>query len=271
VTGDHFALVEPLGAQLASVERVPGLGYREPGNADGPDRWYPFYSGWPHAMSVNQRGERFTDESGGHTRDFGKTMRESKDELASHMGGDYWAVFDSQYAEKYSVGVHPPGGALPEHFVNAGSLGELAARTGIDPAGLSATVARLNQAAADGHDPDFGRGENPWSFAQFADPIHRPNPSLGRIDKPPFYAVKLEHVGLGMTRTGLRVDDRARVLGQDGPIPGLYAAGNSMAWIDIGANVHPGTSNARGMTWGYVAARHAAATRAEQPSPAPRA
>jgi 3-oxosteroid 1-dehydrogenase len=42
------------------------------------------------------------------------------------------------------------------------------------------------------------------------------------------------------------------------PIDGLYVAGNSVARIDTGAAMQSGMSNARGMTHGYLAGRHAA-------------
>ena len=42
------------------------------------------------------------------------------------------------------------------------------------------------------------------------------------------------------------------------PIPGLYAAGNSAARMESGAVMQSGVSNARGMTYGWLAGRHAA-------------
>jgi hypothetical protein len=47
------------------------------------------------------------------------------------------------------------------------------------------------------------------------------------------------------------------------PIPGLYAAGNSAAPLDIGAGYQSGLSNLRGLVGGYLAALHAASARAE--------
>jgi 3-oxosteroid 1-dehydrogenase len=41
------------------------------------------------------------------------------------------------------------------------------------------------------------------------------------------------------------------------PIEGLYACGNSAALLDIGAGYQSGQSNVRGMTWGWIAAKHA--------------
>jgi predicted oxidoreductase len=65
------------------------------------------------------------------------------------------------------------------------------------------------------------------------------------------------HFGTGGA-SGLRIDEHARVVdvGED-PIPGLYAAGNSAAFTDTGGAYDSGMAMTRGMTYGYVAARHA--------------
>ena len=65
--------------------------------------------------------------------------------------------------------------------------------------------------------------------------------------------------GGGITGVGLLADSHCRVVGWDNkPIPGLYVAGNSAARLDTGALMQSGLSNARGMTHGYIAGRHAA-------------
>jgi 3-oxosteroid 1-dehydrogenase len=263
VTGDHFALVEPLGVELGSVVRSFGFGYADRPEADGPERWFPFYTGWPHAMLVNEHGERFTDESGGHTREFARRLRESPELRREFHGGHFFAIFDSQYVEEYPVGINMPGKPPPEHLklTRADTIGDLADATGVPRERLEQTVARFNHHAALAQDPDFGRGENIWAHAQFGDPLHKPNPNLGVLEKPPFYAIPVRVTGVGITQVGLKTDDRGRVITEKGPIEGLYAAGNSMAWLDLGANYHSGTANTRGMTWGYIAALDAAASR----------
>ena len=262
VTGDHFGLVEPLDAELGAVIRSFGFGYREgTDTADGGrERWYPFYSGWPHALLVDGSGRRFTDESGGHNPEFARRLRQSPKLRREFRQGRFWAIFDSQYVEKYPVGIHPPTEPLAEHLnlSAAPTIGELADAIGVDRSQLERTVGRFNQNAAKATDPEFRRGENAWAHTQFGDPLHEPNPNLAPIEKPPFYALSVSVVGVGITQVGLKTDDRARVVNHTGPIPGLYAAGNSMAWLDIGANYHSGSSNARGMTWAFIAAVDAA-------------
>jgi 3-oxosteroid 1-dehydrogenase len=85
------------------------------------------------------------------------------------------------------------------------------------------------------------------------------NPSLGVLEKPPWYGLRLSLVGAGINSHGLRTDRFARVPHLRGhPIPGLYAAGHSAALLDLGAGYQSGTSNLRGLAWGLVAGRHAA-------------
>ena len=68
----------------------------------------------------------------------------------------------------------------------------------------------------------------------------------------------------GTHSVGLLTDHHARVIGWSGdPIPGLYAAGNSVARMETGAVMLSGIANARGMTQGWLAGRHASG----EPSP----
>jgi 3-oxosteroid 1-dehydrogenase len=55
----------------------------------------------------------------------------------------------------------------------------------------------------------------------------------------------------------LQINSQAQVVDARGAsIPGLYAAGNSAAWIDIGGGYNSGIANMRGLLQGYTAARH---------------
>jgi succinate dehydrogenase/fumarate reductase flavoprotein subunit len=61
------------------------------------------------------------------------------------------------------------------------------------------------------------------------------------------------------TSCGLRTNAFAQVLRADAaPIPGLYACGNDMASIMAGAYPGPGINIGPGLTFGFIAARHAA-------------
>ncbi len=86
----------------------------------------------------------------------------------------------------------------------------------------------------------------------------RKNQQLGPLDKAPYYGVQLSAVGVGINAVGLKTDVNGQVENARGkPIEGLYAAGNSAALLDTGAGYQSGLSNLRGLTWGWIAAKHA--------------
>jgi 3-oxosteroid 1-dehydrogenase len=122
---------------------------------------------------------------------------------------------------------------------------------------LEATVARFNGFCETGVDEDFHRGESAYNN-HFGDPTVRPNPNLGAIDKPPFYAVQLQPADVG-TAGGLICDEFSRVLDTDGiPIAGLYATGITTATVVGRSYPGAGASVGPSMAFGYIAARHAA-------------
>jgi len=90
------------------------------------------------------------------------------------------------------------------------------------------------------------------SFSQAA-------PQLGPLVKPPFYAVDLYRIGgSAIPSTGLAaIVIAAPSLGRQAD-RGPLRCGNSMARMETGAVMQSGVSNARGMTHGYLAGRHAA-------------
>ena len=79
---------------------------------------------------------------------------------------------------------------LPDWLPRADNLEALADKVGIDPAGLAATVKRFNGYAAEGRDPEFGRGDSLYDHF-YGDPEHTPNPNLGTLARPPFFALRL--------------------------------------------------------------------------------
>ena len=91
---------------------------------------------------------------------------------------------------------------------------------------LTETVRRFNAMAEQGDDEDFGRGREAFdrAFTNGASP-------LVPIDAPPYRAAAFGVSDLG-TKGGLCTDTDGRVLdSEDRPIPGLYAAGNTMAAV----------------------------------------
>lgn len=104
-------------------------------------------------------------------------------------------------------------------FAQADTLAALAARAGIDPSGLAATVADYNAALHSGAPDALGRA-------------HRPCP----IAAPPFRAIRMHGIVL-KTPAGLAVDAEFRVLrGPGQPITNLFAIGEAMGGATLSGN-----------------------------------
>ena len=263
VDGAHYRLAGPFGAQTAAVPDITSLGVPMPGAEDGEGA--PLWAsalqsiGQPHIIVVNRAGKRFGDES--FYRGFYYKIDEIDGKTQTHPNFPCWMILDSQAKTKYPVlGVLPDQDWPEELGPSADTIAELARKTGIDEDQLEQTVARFNAFCAKGHDDDFGRGERVWSHWMCGDPYQQPNPNLGEVSQGPFYAVELKRLGgSAIPSAGLLSDQHCRALDwHNAPIPGLYVAGNSAARMETGAVMQSGLSNARGMTHGWLAARHAA-------------
>jgi 3-oxosteroid 1-dehydrogenase len=138
----------------------------------------------------------------------------------------------------------------------AGSIEELASIAGIDPAGLKAEIEKFNGYCETGKDLDFNRGGRGYDNC-FGDPTVKPNPNLGKIDKPPFYVMEIVPGDVG-TSGGIVTDENARVLRADGSvIDGLYATGNSTASVMGRCYPAAGASIGASFIFGWIAAHHA--------------
>jgi 3-oxosteroid 1-dehydrogenase len=261
VEGDGMIMGGEVGAAIAAVPpNNLGLffGYNVPGETQaGAPLWRASWEGGtPHALWVNQAGQRFGDES--FYRDHLPKVREWRGDTQTRPNFPPYLIFDHNFREKYALGSYLPSMEFPKGLVtSAGSLRELATKLGIDGANLEATVARFNVLAEEGVDRDFGRGTYPWAAMMTGD-RSRKNPNLGPLDKPPYYGLRLHVASVGVNAAGLKTNIDAQVAHVRGhAIPGLYAAGNCAAPLDTGAGYQSGLANLRGMVAGYRAAHHA--------------
>jgi len=211
----------------------------------------------PRTIYVDADGRRFVNESNSYM-EVGKAMY-ARDK--SSRAVPCWLIFDDRYRKRYAHLRSSPG-RFPRKLFESGrlkqawTLDDLAKLCGIDSGGLAETVEHFNLYAAQGLDPDYGRGESAYNRA-LGDPNHRVHPCLGPIDEPPYYAVEVVPGDIG-TCGGLLTDDHARVLGPgDEPIEGLYATGNITATVMGRHYLGPGASIANSMVFGYLAALHA--------------
>lgn len=262
INGSNIKLAGPFGGQVARVPEITMAGFSVPGEEtdEGQPVWRSCMPiiGLPHHIVVNREGKRFGNE--GFYRSFYYKLDHIEGVNQTHPNFPCWIIIDSQARDKYAFMSIMPDQDWPEGFgVVADTIEELAEKAGIDKKGLVETIAKFNPNAEAGVDPEFGRGEQPWGAWMTGDPRNKPNPNLGPIVKPPFYAVELSRMGAtAIPAAGLKIDRNANVVGwDDEPIPGLYAAGNSAARMETGAVMQSGISNARGMTYGYLAGLHA--------------
>ena len=226
---------------------------------------YPivFERSMPYSMIVDSSGQRFMNESGSYV-DCGHQQYERNKVVPAIPA---YLILDSRHRNNYIIGMDMMPRITPKSaykngiITRANSLPELARKMGIDEAGLVATAKRFSQFAKNGRDEDFHRGASAYDRF-YSDPRVKPNPNLGPIEKPPFYALRVWPGDLG-TMGGLLTDEHARVLRKDGSvIRGLYAAGNNTAAVM--GRTYPGAGSTIGpaMVFGMIAGRHAA-TRAK--------
>ncbi|WP_342131766.1 FAD-dependent oxidoreductase [Hydrogenophaga sp. OTU3427] len=265
-TGDGLRLGESVGATvatdlaqaaaLAPVSLVP--------RADGSVAHFPHLieRAKPGLIAVTRAGRRFTNEADSY-HDFMQGL------LAATPTGEpaqAWLVCDHAFIRHYGLGAVKPapmplGGMLASGYLQRGAtLAALAQACGMPTGALEATVARHNTQAQQGRDDDFAKGETPYNRIQGDSANPWPNPCLAPIARGPFYAVKVVPGSLG-TFAGLRANEHAQVLDALGqPIAGLYAGGNDMNSLMGGHYPSGGITLGPAMTFGFIAAHHAAGT-----------
>lgn len=253
-TNDGSALLAALeaGADTDLLDQAwwsPGLMH--------PDGRAAFALGIVGGIFVNQDGERFANESA----PYDSLARTMLDQVAEgELTAPYWLVYDNAGDGRPPVLAPNVTMVETEKFQDAGlwrsgeTLEELAREIGVPEEALVASVRRFNEFVTAGRDADFGRGDEAYDrlFSEGAAPF-------APIEKGPFHAAAFGFSDLG-TKGGLRTDVHARVLDGSGEvIPGLYAAGNTMAAPS--GEVYPGGGNPIGTSvlFSHLAARHMSA------------
>jgi 3-oxosteroid 1-dehydrogenase len=262
-TGDGLRMAMRVGASLSNMPEawwvptieVPVEGYGTVAWQVNGERTRP------HCIMVNRRGRRFTNEATNYNAlgEAFHVIEVSSYEFVNHPA---WMLFDHHYLSTYGLARYKPDlGPTPVWMATAPSIAELAAAIAVPAEGLEATIARWNEQATNGDDPDFGRGRSAhdrwWGDPDFGDDVRA---TMGPLDTPPYYAVKVHSGALG-TKGGPRTDGDARVLDLDGqPIAGLYAAGNVMGSVMGMTYGGAGGTLGPGMVFGFLAGRHAASS-----------
>jgi 3-oxosteroid 1-dehydrogenase len=257
-TGDSIRAGREVGAETLNMQSawaapvfyVPG----EPGG-----RLCTIERALPGCIMVNGQGKRFLNEAASY-HIVGQQMAAANQKAKGKAQS--WMVFDHHFRHTYPMGPLLPlmpdwlqRGEVRQVLNKGASIEELAEEMGVDPAALSATVARFNAHAIKGEDPDFKRGEAAYD-KMYGDPRVGPNPCLAPITKGPFYAFPIYPGDIG-TNGGLLTNDKAQVVGKNGkPIVGLYAIGNNAASAMGESYPGAGVTIGPALTFGYIAARH---------------
>ena len=198
---------------------------------------------YPYGIAVDRDGKRFIDEGAG-------LVHETWEHFAraihfSAPGRIAWAILDARMTDipGYERAIRSE---LPP--LRAGSIAVLASLAGISPAGLEHTVAAYN-AACTGDPGRFDATRTDGvAAARGLDP---PKSNWARaIERPPFLAYPLTGA-IAYTFGGIDTNEAAQVLGENAPIPGLYAAG------EITGHFHRTAPNAvamiRALVFGRIA------------------
>ena len=215
-TGCHATPIDvdaPMTGSVEITERMPRRSY-------------------PLGITVNRQGRRFFDEGAGFAE---QTFVAAGSAILRQDGGVAFQLFDSKAAPHLE-----PRYALARAATGF-TLRELAGKLHVDADALEATVEEYNAAAN-----PFDKLRAGWSDKLRAGCEYRPRTLDGlstrgldppksnwaiRLDDPPFSAFTVTG-GITYTYGGLKVDERARVLGaDDAPIPGLFAAGEIVGGI----------------------------------------
>lgn len=202
---------------------------------------------YPLGLIVNERGERFVDE-GADLRNY--TYARYGREILRQPSGVAFQLFDQRtlplLRDEYRI--------REVTRAEAGSIGELADRLGIDRMGLESTVAAYNAACRPG---EFNPAERDGLRTEGIEPP-KSNWALP-LTEAPFVGFAVT-CGITFTFGGIQIEPRtAAVLDtEERAIPGLYAAGELVGGLFYD-NYAGGSGLMAGAVFGRIAGAAAAA------------
>jgi tricarballylate dehydrogenase len=174
---------------------------------------------YPYGIVVDQDGRRFFDEGGGLVHETWEAF--ARDIHFARPNSIAYAILDSRLFDITGF-ERAIRSEVPPH--QADTIEELAMLIGVPARHLKATVDAYN-AAATGDPATFDATRCDGLAADRA--LQPPKSNWARaIAKPPYLAYPLVG-GMAYTFGGLATNTKAEVLGEQGPMPGLYAAGET--------------------------------------------
>lgn len=230
-------------AGLQGCVQVVGMPtYLEGGHFSGKLENAPFPGIW-----VNQDAVRFVNEDCGESN-------WALSDMATMLNKETYVLFDQAMYNTFVDNLEDqPGhevvdaeleeGIAIGQIVCADTWEEIAEKTGLDAAQLTATVEGFNAVCEAGVDTDFGK---------------KPE-YLQAFGEPPYLAIRTGHLII-CSFAGVTTDLKSRALDESNqPIPGLYVIGldGAMLWANEYTLALPGGTNANNVHSGRMAAKDA--------------
>ena len=222
-------------------------------------------------LFLNMEGKRFTNETV-EMAYISKQLRwqpsfkgENMDHEHQETGSKGWycQIYDNDYMNYVDMPMLVPPVAMKKymkegpaedhvgvfpHLIDtfcADTLEELVEKLGLPKEEALASIQHYNELCDAGYDSDFGK-----------------NPKfLNKIQTAPFWGIR-RHIRCSSITAGVLTDANSMVVREDGtPVQGLYAVGNLGGQFFGGCDYPffpPGLSLGHAVTFGYIAAKHAA-------------
>ena len=222
-------------------------------------------------LFLNMEGKRFTNETV-EMAYISKQLRwqpsfkgENMDHEHQETGSKGWycQIYDNDYMNYVDMPMLVPPAAMKKymkegpaedhvgvfpHLIDtfcADTLEELVEKLGLPKEEALASIQHYNELCDAGYDSDFGK-----------------NPKfLNKIQTAPFWGIR-RHIRCSSITAGVLTDANSMVVREDGtPVQGLYAVGNLGGQFFGGCDYpffSPGLSLGHAVTFGYIAAKHAA-------------
>jgi tricarballylate dehydrogenase len=186
--------------------------FETPQHEDGRGNTQSRYD-YPYGISVNGLGQRFFDEGEAqHSFTYAKTGRA----VLGQPGAIAYQIYDQTGIKCFRYPHHKAT------YVEAATIAELAAKTGLEPRVLTHTVEEFNRAVSDERPFDPTRLDGKATIGLV---IPKSNWAT-RIDEAPFRAYPVTG-GITFTFGGVDVNCNAQVINTiDQPIKGLFASGD---------------------------------------------
>jgi succinate dehydrogenase/fumarate reductase flavoprotein subunit len=251
-TGDGLLMAADAGAELGNMTSYWGTPVMFDPEIERDGSLVPQFEwgrGAPASIVINRHGRRFANEALPYN-DFPKAFGIfDPTTIEFPNAGPGFLIFDQSVRDAQRILSMLPGQPTPDWVRCADTVRDLAEMIEVDAGTLEATIARFNEFAAKGEDPDFDRTK-----------VGLMSPGrVAPIERAMFYAVEI-HPGMLGTNGGPRLDRNGRVLKLGGGVVGgLYAAGNTAANVFGWAYPSGGGTLGNATVFGFLAGRHVGA------------